>query len=109
LSTKNCWRLPSLPKRNHLHLINFETLNSDELEELGKKLSLKDCKKNKLSNMKELLGKFFQNLKVQISKSLDSVCESMIDRISNACLSNLGLLDVYKKVVEKDYKKISTP
>ncbi len=59
--------------------------------------------------MKELLGKFFQNLKVQISKSLDSVCESMIDRISNAYLSNLGLLDVYKKVVEKDYKQISTP
>lgn len=59
--------------------------------------------------MKELLGKFFQNLKVQISKSLDSVCESMIDRISNACLLNLGLLDVYKKVLEKDYTKIATP
>ncbi len=59
---------------------------------------MKENKKIKYSNLKELIGKCFQNFKSQISKSLDSVCLSMIDRISNAYLSNSGVMNAYKKI-----------
>lgn len=94
-------------KKNHFHLGRLETLEFKEVENLVSALNVSEDKKYKLVSFKQLLNNYFQGLKVQINKSLESVCKTMTERVSHSYLFSENASEAYKKLQSKDLKKIS--
>ena len=82
-------------------------MNELELDAIFKKTVLKSDVKIKSRPLAEAIYNYFMIMKSQISSSIDAVSRGIINKISHPYMFREGQLTTYKKIKNKEYKKIS--
>jgi hypothetical protein len=82
------------------------TLKIGELEDAVNKTVLKSDCKYKSRTLQEAVYHYFMLMKSQISSSLDAVSREISTRITHPYMNKLGQVSTYKKIKNKEYKKL---
>lgn len=81
-------------------------LPEDEVLGLVKKYTMDTNIKPKSRLLQEAVYSYFNILKTEITGSIDSICKTMMSQIGYPFLYSTGTLPTFKRLKNKEYKKL---
>ena len=77
------------------------------MQNLIKKFALDNTVKPKCRVLQESIYNYFNQIKSEISGSLDTVCKNIINQIGYPYLFSINGISTYKRLKNKEYRKIT--
>lgn len=94
-------------KRHHNHQGQIGQLNEEEVQASIKKFTLENTVKPKCRLLQESIYNYFNQVKTELSTSLDLACKNIINQIGYPYLFATNHLSTYKRLKNKEYRKIT--
>lgn len=93
-------------KKYHNHMGPTIFLSEAEVAALLRKYTLDGSLRPKCRLLQEAIYSYFNLLKTELSNSIDAVCKNAVTQIGYPYLHNNSTLSTYKRLKNKEYKKI---
>lgn len=93
-------------KKYHKHLGPTILVHEDEVTALLKKFTVDHAVKPKCRAVQEIIYDYLSQIKGELSTAIDASCKNIVNRIGYPFLDHNNLLSAYKRLKNKDYKKL---
>lgn len=93
-------------KKYHNHMGPTIFLSEADVAALLKKYTLDGSLRPKCRVLQEAVYSYFNLLKTEIASSIDTLCKNTVTQIGYPYLHNNSTLSTYKRLKNKEYKKI---